>query len=603
LIHTIWGSIGLLSSRQKFAVALLAGTTLILNSLDLLAITLIGLVGALALGQELPSEVDWFDAVERDTLIIYLMVAAALAFVVKTGSGLLVARYREKFLASLEVHFSNKIARHMFSGDLSRIKAISRSKLEWAVLRSTQIAFHGVIGQALALFAEATLAVFILSLFFYTDWLSALAVLTYIAGVLLIFQLATQARVSRSGQDYSEGSVSVGQALSDTLGAYKEISVFSKMPFFLNRIAEARTQVAKAQAFHQYMQSVPRLIVEIALIVGAIGFVTFQFARTNGNPDFALISIFIVGSLRIMSSLLPLQRAFMQLRHDAAQAGSSQEMVRDSLRSDQLKSPVIQPTAVGGKQFSTNRKGLSVVIRAVSFSYRDRKNTEQALEDISLTIEPGTSVALIGPSGAGKTTLVDLILGLHEPSTGSVTCSGMPPTQLRQSIPGIMSYVPQKPGLVFGSVRNNIALGVPPSEIDEEAIWSAISIAQIEDFVRALPNGLDSSLGEHVDSLSGGQLQRIGVARALYSRPRLLVLDEATSALDAETEASITEALSALGDGTTKLVVAHRLSTIQDADLVHVIDNGRLIASGKLADLESAIPLVRRYISLMTIRK
>ena len=601
MFSTIVGSLSLLSSRQQFAVALLAIATLLINSLDIVAISLLSLVGALALGGAGAEYVPWLEGLEQNTLVISVLLIAACVFAIKTVSGIFLSRVRQNFLATLEIYFSKVIAANIFSGELSTVKKYSRSHLEWTILRSTSLAFGSVVGQSLGLFAEVSLTVFILALFFYTDWVSALVVLVYFAVVLSIFQLITRRKVARTGLDFAEGSVSVGQAISDTLAGFKEISVHSRIPYFLERISEARAKTARASALQSYMQAIPRLVVELALIVGAIGFAALQFATSAGSPDLAVISIFIVGSLRIMSSLLPLYRAFMQLRYDKPQALASQALVREARAASVAISET--PLPRGGAAPDAIQEisdAITVTLDNVTFHYRDRDEPEITIDRVSLTIEPGSTVALIGPSGAGKSTLVDLILGLHEPSSGEVLCSGLKPKVLRDISPGLMSYVPQKPGLISGTLRDNIALGVPVDQVDEKALAEAIRVAQIEDFIDGLPEGTNSHLGEQTDGLSGGQIQRIGVARALYTRPRLLVLDEATSALDAETEASITDSLYQLGGQVTTIVVAHRLSTVQHADTVFVIDKGKLVASGKLRDLERDVPLVKKYIALMS---
>ena len=601
MFSTIFGSLSLLSGRQKLAVVLLAVATLFINSLDIVAISLLSFVGSLALGEAVTESLPWLDGLEQNTLVISVLLIAAGVFAIKTVSGIFLTRVRQSFLATLEIYFSRVIADNIFSGELTTVKKYSRSHLEWTILRSTSLAFGSVIGQSLGLFAEVSLTLFILALFFYTDWVSALVVLVYFAVVLLIFQLVTQRKVARTGSDFTEGSVSVGQAISDTLAGFKEISVHSRIPYFLERISEARATTARASALQHYMQSIPRLVVELALIVGAIGFAAFQFATSAGSPDLAVISIFIVGSLRMMSSLLPLYRAFMQLQYDKPQALASQALVREARAASAAISETSLPRGGSApRAMQEISDGIAVTLDDVTFHYRDRGEPEISIDRVSLTIEPGTTVALIGPSGAGKSTLIDLILGLHEPSSGEVLCSGLMPKVLRNAFPGLMSYVPQKPGLISGTLRDNIALGVPAGEVDEEALGEAICRAQIEAFVAGLPDGIDSHLGEQMDGLSGGQIQRIGLARALYTRPKLLVLDEATSALDAETEASITDSLYQLGGQVTTIVVAHRLSTVQRADTVFVIDKGLLVASGKLSDLGRDVPLVKKYIALMS---
>ena len=592
----------MLSARQKIAVALLAFATLAINTLDIVAISLLSLIGAIALGETRIENLPRLEELDSNTLVVVVMMIAAGVFAFKTVSGIFLAKIRQNFLAKLEVHYSDMIASNIFEGGLSSVKRYSRSNLEWSVLRSTSLAFGSVVGLSLSLFAEVSLTVFILALFFFTDWVSAIVVMLYFSLVLLVFQAVTHEKVANTGSDYTAGSVSVGQAITDTLTTYREIAVHSRISFFLQRLSAARSQVAHGDALQSYMQQIPRLIVELALIVGAIGFAAFQFGTSSGSPDLAVISIFIIGSLRMMSSLLPLYRSYMQLRHYGPQAISSQSLVREAReesiqRLNEKKSKLEnQPNPMAKPSGA-----LSVSFSGVSFSYKDQVDVQTIIDSVSLEIESGSAVALIGPSGAGKSTLVDLLLGLYEPSSGKIACSGTSPHALRDAFPGLMSYVPQKPGLVSGSIRDNIALGVPHNQVDEEALWQAIRLAELEEFITDLPNGVDSHLGEQNDSLSGGQMQRIGVARALYTEPSLLVLDEATSALDAETEASISDSLDKLRGRTTTVIVAHRLSTVQHADRVFVIDKGRLIASGKLKELEKSVPLVRKYIALMSL--
>jgi ABC-type multidrug transport system fused ATPase/permease subunit len=241
---------------------------------------------------------------------------------------------------------------------------------------------------------------------------------------------------------------------------------------------------------------------------------------------------------------------------------------------------------------------LGVSFDNVVFTHLDKN--EPTIKGVTFSISSGGYEALIGPSGAGKTTLVDLLLGLYKPDSGSILVDGRDPRVLREESPGLISYVPQRPGLVSGSIANNVALGQTDDEIDEEGVREALRKAQLLEFVDTLPQGIHSSLGVHSDSLSGGQIQRLGFARALYTNPRLVVLDEATSALDAATEASVASSIKNVGDETTVVVIAHRLSTIQDADQVHVVDDGRIVASGTFPEVRRKVPMVEEYVQLMS---
>lgn len=603
MIKAVTGSWRLLSRRRKMALILFALGNFVLNTLDVAAISLVGVIGAIAVGGDINIPFPIFTGVGEEELIAYLLILAGVLFSGKTLLGVLLARTQFRFLARIETRFSEQIASHVFGGDLSSVRKLSRSDLEWAILRSTNIAFSAVLGRSLILLAEFGLALMIFGLFIITDWLSALLIFFYFLVVLGFLQLFAHAKSRISGSQVAEGSVSVGQAVADTVSAFREIAVAGRLNFFVERIKEARARVALGGATHAYLQAIPRLILELALILGAIGLVFFLSFRNEGAPDIGLLSVFVVGSLRMMSALLPLQRAFMELRYFGPQASGAQEIIRDALIGEidhpgqdnqyEALTPVDEKSA---------QNALTVECKALSFSYTDRGESSPALDDISFRVEAGQTVAFIGPSGAGKSTLIDLILGLHEPSSGEIMCQGLPPKKFRSVSPGAIGYVPQKPGLVSGSVRENVALGLMREEVDEEALTLALEQAEILDFVNSLPEGPNSTLGNHVDSLSGGQIQRIGLARALYSKPRLLVLDEATSALDAEVEASITSSLKNLNRETTILVVAHRLSTIQDADMVLAMENGKLIATGSFMELRKSSDLVQKYVSLMSFK-
>lgn len=213
---------------------------------------------------------------------------------------------------------------------------------------------------------------------------------------------------------------------------------------------------------------------------------------------------------------------------------------------------------------------------------------------------PGQNVAIIGPSGAGKTTLVDLILGLLTPQVGSVMVNDVSPAVLLDKMPGIISYVPQKPGLVAGTIAQNIALGLEEHQIDYELVREALERAHLSEFVDSLPEGVHTSVGKQADALSGGQIQRLGLARALYEKPRLIVLDEATSALDAGAEAIISNTLNSFAGDVTVIVIAHRLSTVQHSDVVYLMEDGHVTASGSFAELRKTVPMVAEYVKLMS---
>jgi len=213
-----------------------------------------------------------------------------------------------------------------------------------------------------------------------------------------------------------------------------------------------------------------------------------------------------------------------------------------------------------------------------------------ALSNVSLSISAGESVALVGSTGAGKSTLADVILGVLLPSSGDVKISGLPPIDAVQKWPGAMAYVPQDVKVLSGTVRENVALGIPPADIDDSLVWEALQRAHLADFLQQDRLGIETPVGENGVQLSGGQRQRLGIARALYSRPRLLVLDEATSALDAETEKAVTETLDSLVGEVTLIVIAHRLATVRNCNQVIYLRDGQVAGSGSFEQVRSAVP-------------
>jgi ATP-binding cassette subfamily C protein len=380
--------------------------------------------------------------------------------------------------------------------------------------------------------------------------------------------------------------------------AFKEISVLMKQNYFLDRFRTGRGRYAFANAEIQFLQAIPRYFVETALAVGALAFVAWQLTRGEVSDGLTTAGVFLAGGVRMMAALLPLQAAVLSLRSQTEQARISQEILSKFRErgSNLVSSSAIEVDELSRRQSTYDR--VRVELDGVTF--RHSGSEQPAVRNVSFVIEPGSYVAMVGPSGAGKTTLADLILGLNSPQEGAVTVDGIPARQLRESRPGLMAYVPQRPGLVSGTLLENIALGLPREAVDLDRVESALQKARLEEFVNELPDGVHTRLGKNVDSLSGGQTQRLGLARALYTNPKLIVLDEATSALDAEAEASISESIRNIGDDTTVIVIAHRLSTVQRADAVHVIDNGQLLASGTFKQLRKTVPMIQEYVRLMS---
>lgn len=604
LLRVIGVSWSLLSQREKRFFILRFFFRAVLNVIDIIAIGLMGLLGGVTatglsgttyefFGYQLPSP-----SSSNITLLVGLVAGL---FVVKGGIAIIFDRWNAIFLAEIEIKNAVKLSRHLFGGTLERLRDYSRAEIGFLTGPGVNAAFTGVLGSATALALELSLFVSVFAVFVLVDWLAASAILVYFMVLVFLIQLTTVKRYLSAGRNIRKASVDAGGSILEMVDAFREIAVLSKQDYFLTRYMEARKLEGRTAVTLQILKSLPRYIAETGLILGAFGFVVWQLNRGSLGETLFALGIFLAGSFRMMGAILPIQQTWNELRFKQ-QWVKSVHSILERLReqSELLDASLYRVRSVESveKFVDKNSTGLPIQLSEVTFTHKGKSTP--AVDSVSATIDAGSFTAIVGPSGAGKTTLADLILGLYKPDEGTVLVDGKSPGELRRKYPGLISYVPQKPGLVGGSIAQNIALGLQPQDIEEGDVWRALELAELADLVRSLPDGINSSLGNHSDGLSGGQIQRLGLARALYSHPNLIILDEATSALDAATEASVASSIKNLGDETTVLVIAHRLSTIQHADVVHVMNDGKLIASGGFKDVRRRVPMIEEYVKLMS---
>ena len=598
-------SIGLLSRSEKIAYFGIAIFRVAMNGLDLVAVGLTGLLGAITaaglsgggsyyiLGFQVPQA--------TPSRVVLIVGGIATMVVVKGGLSILMARYSGIVLASIEIKNSVKIARYFFSGSLGRLRNLSRGEISFVINNSTAATFSGVLGAITSIAIESALFLAIFVVFVVVDPIAAIAIVIYLALVVYVMQLATARRYLRSGARIKQAGVDSGNAILELVDAFREVSVLSRQDFFLTQYGEAKKLAVRTGLGLQIIKQIPRYVAEVGLIIGIFFFVIWQLNRGNLAEALVAVGVFMAGSFRMMGAVLPLQQIWNELRVSQNWVGQAQEILVKLKNQPELLDPRPYSAAAIIQESSASldfEGGISVEMLNVDFTHAGK--SERTIVDVCLSIEPGSFSAMIGPSGAGKTTIVDLLLGLHEPDSGTVALAGISPKVLRDEFPGLITYVPQRPGLVSGSISSNVALGISVDQIDEGRVRDSLEKAQLLNFVDSLPQGIHTSLGNQADSLSGGQAQRLGLARALYTNPKLIILDEATSALDAATEASIAEHIRNLGDDITVVVVAHRLSTIQHADVVFVVDEGRIVTSGTFPQVRKDAPMIEEYVRLMS---
>jgi ABC-type multidrug transport system fused ATPase/permease subunit len=367
----------------------------------------------------------------------------------------------------------------------------------------------------------------------------------------------------------------------ESFGSYRETFVRNRRYEYLTRISKIRNDISDTLAELQFMPNISKYIIESSIVIGSILIAGIQFAVQDARHAVATLAVFMAAGTRVAPAILRVQQNLMQLSTGIGASEQTLQMIGKLEGKVELNSTE-NSLLNEYPDFIPN-----VELENVSVTYADRESA--SVDRLSLEIPSGTTVAIVGPSGAGKTTLVDLLLGIITPTTGTVRISGLTPEEAIFRWPGAIGYVPQNIYLANTTIRENVSLGYPAEYFSDRQIMEAIEVAQLTSFVNSLNDGLDTQIADFGANLSGGQRQRLGIARAMITRPKLLVLDEATSALDGQTESEVSSAIAALKGKATVVLVAHRLSTIRNADQIVYLNKGQLVCKGTLDFVKSQV--------------
>ncbi len=404
-------------------------------------------------------------------------------------------------------------------------------------------------------------------------------------GAVLFFWIARHARIA--GEVNIENSIRTSRLILEIVAAMKEVTLRNKEPEVADVVEAARTRSARARANIYFLGQVPRYALEAGLVGGFVAIGGVGLLIGGIEQALAGVALFALAGFRVAPSVIRFQSVLSQMIAISEYPRLMLAELRDTERGkDEIAERTVRSLPEAPKRIALER---------VSFQYAP--DAIPALDDVSLEIELGTTVAFVGASGSGKSTMVDLLLSLLEPTAGTISVDGVPLTELRTAWRARVGYVPQEVALFDATIAQNVALtwGL---DYDPERVRRALEQAQLWDLVAAREGGVDARVGERGLALSGGQRQRLGIARALYSEPLVLVMDEATSALDTHTESQVTGAIRELAGGITKIVVAHRLATIMDSDRIFFMRDGKLVGSGTFEDLVSRFPDFSRQAQL-----
>lgn len=477
--------------------------------------------------------------------------------------------YQNRFVAQKQIAMSRDLFLAYLHKPYDFFFNVNSADLQRNLHGSVSMVANGVLLNCLGLFSELVVVTAIFSLLLYADPLSSGAALAFTGTALLISHLFSRNRVQRYSRISTSAFASMIKWLNQGIGCIKEIKVLGREKFFLDKYCANSSGCAVATAKHQVLLALPRIYFEIITVTAIVLIVVVHLLK-GSDPQklIATLGLFAMASFRLMPAMNRIATMLTGMRFGMVQL----EFIHHDLVD---RKPTALETDSGQTGENTTMTLTDrICLHDITYSYPS--SGQAVLDSVNLTIPKGSSVGLIGASGSGKSTLVDLLLGLLPPSAGIISVDDTPIAKNLRGWQRNIGYIPQQIYLIDDTVARNIALGIPDSEISTQRIWQVLEIAQLSEFVSSLPGQLDAGIGEQGICLSGGQRQRIGIARALYHDPQVLVLDEATSALDGETERSFMEAINRIGSGKTLIIVAHRLSTLDQCNAIYQLEQGRI---------------------------
>lgn len=432
---------------------------------------------------------------------------------------------------------------------------------------------YQIISGLLMAVTQLMIATFICIYMCYADWQIALGVILSAFLCLLIVFVFFRRRMLQAGVRYRTYSILASQALLQAFQGIKEVLVMRKQKFFVKEFEENTVKRQNATVVQTIGGEIPAYIIEAVCITGIMVILGIRIVHMPNPESFvAVLASFAIGAFRILPALGKISNAINIISGSMPGLNAVYENIVEARKfNDNFYNAEVEDE----EQYRDLAFEKSVSIQDLTFSYNSEQ--QKVLNKLSLEVLKGQSVAFVGESGAGKSTLADLILGVLRPDEGEVLLDNINIRKIPVLWGKLIGYVPQSIYLSDTSICKNVAFGIEESEIDEDSVKTALEKAELLDFVEGLPNGIHTKVGDRGVRLSGGQRQRIGIARALYHDPEILILDEATSALDNETEKSVMEAIESLQGKMTMIIIAHRLTTIKNCDVIYEIVDGQAV--------------------------
>lgn len=581
----------LLDRSDRIKLLIIASIQVLLSVFDLIGVAIIGVIGALSVTgvasrspESRISQVLTLLQLENlnfQNQVAVLTCMATFFLITKTILSVLLTRRSLYFLSAKSSQAASILVEKLLSQSILDIQKRTTQSLAYVVNGGVNSLFLSVLGLSILVISDlALLAVLVAGLFLLSPLIAATSLIFFIIIGIALYGLMHK-RAEKIGIEDARLSIKANHQIIEVLSSYRELTVRNRRSHYATNLRNTHLSLTQVLAERTFMPNISKYVIEVAVIAGAVGISAIQFLFLDASNAVATLAVFMAAGSRVAPASLRIQQGLLQIRTSLGVGSETLELFSELEDQPRLDS--------SEKAFTTEHKGFSpsVVFKDVYASYPNAIN--DVLKGISFEISPGDSVAIVGPSGSGKSSLVDVLLGVMPVFSGNVMISNSSVLDVIRDFPGAIGYVPQDVLLIDGSIRENICLGFDVDEVDDDALDFAVKSAALEDFLTILEEGLDTIVGEKGSTLSGGQRQRIGIARALVTMPSLLILDEATSSLDGVSEHKITQSLMALKGRCTVIVIAHRLSTIRNFDQVMYLENGKIGAVGNFDEVRRLV--------------
>lgn len=521
--------------------------------------------------------ISYLNIANAQDLLIWGSVALVGIFILKSIYIITFNYFEARFIFNRRYTISYRLMRSYMQAPFTFHLRRNTAELLRNISQEINVLTNNVITNILTMAREGIMTLAILFFLFMVEPFITLMVILLSGFGAGTFILLNKKKMKEYGEEEQERRAEMIKAVNQGLGGIKEARVLNREDEFIDKFRIEAFHSTRLMAYLRFIQQIPRPMVETTAVLGMLLIaVLLVWQDRPMGAIIPILTLFAMATVRLMPSVQQLVSMYTRLRYNIV----SIDPIYDDLKE----------LAEYNADFIKDRKQnfqlkFNSQIEIENVSYRYPSSEVQALDGVSITIPKGKAVAFVGASGAGKTTIVDVILGLLDPDEGHVLIDS---SDIRQNLSAWqknIGYIPQSIYLADETLRGNIAFGIREAEINDEKVLKAIKMAQLNNLIEQLPDGLDTIIGENGTRLSGGQRQRVGIARALYHEPQVLVMDEATSALDNITERLITKAIEALKGDRTLIMIAHRLTTVKNCDTLYFMEEGRIVEAGSYHDL------------------